>query len=252
MKIDNAHPPLAENRNDAVALFMHRYGSTLPLQPPAGQDSPGQLDKKCLSLIRREFSLHQQKIAAQKVLNAARRAAVFLILISLILFAVPRQSTAAPDTDPAMPDIPKTPVWSFHLNYDKSANYRIPVYSSDPLKGLLPEDFKVAEIYGDTYPALDVLYAAPGERYIHVSCTPFGGRSTYSLENASTITPFLIDGELAVVLEYKNSTTLFWFNHVIGCQLKLYSKNIPKTELAAIAIAFNKIMTDQSIERTDP
>lgn len=245
MKTGNTQPPLAESQNDAVALFMHRYGSTLPPQNAAGQDSPGQLDKKCLSLIRREFALHRQKIAAGKALSATRRIAAFLVLIGLFLFAAPRQSTAAPDANPAMPDIPKTPEWSIRTEYDPNADYPLPPYSPDPLHGIISEDFKITESGGDSFDAFYVTYTASDGQLIGISSIRYGGTINYNLENAVSVKPFSLNGQFAAVIEHESYALLFWHKDSIACKMLLFAKNAPADELIQIAFDYDAKISNQ-------
>lgn len=225
----------------SVAMFMECYAASCLDDYSKTQidniDFPKELDMRCRTLIDREFARQRRKLflkSAGKIIRAVACFAVILLSLSSVLFMtveavrVPIINYYIEQGDSYWEISSKNKHSSEHITQNT-------ISLSDPLANLIPNDYKLSTIKGDTLSYLIAIYKNPDGQKISFSTSSLDDITRFDSENAQTANTRNILGYSAFMVIKGSQTSITWIIDDLSLAISLDSTGLTSAELAIMA-----------------
>lgn len=199
-------------------------------------DFPQELDKQCFALIKKECARrrrNQYRKGFTKGLQYVAVLAVFLLTAASFLFVsveairIPIINYFSEKSDGH---------WEFSSDVTSVPSIPSDVIDiSDPLKGLIPSEYKLALIDGDSLDFLFALYSADSEKEICFSAYSMGSIMGIDSENAEKSQKCEILGNQAVLIIKNGEISLSWAQENVSIVFTLTANDLSEDTVIQIA-----------------
>lgn len=244
MNEKNNHDVYENYVDAAVGLLMENYADVLSENlldemencKKENTDFPQELDKQCLALIKEECASRRRKQCRKgfaKGLQYVAVLAVFLLTAASFLFVsveairIPIINYFSEKSDG---------YWEFSSDVTSVPNIPSDVIDiSDPLKGLIPSEYKLTFIDGNSLDFLFTRYSADSEKEISFSAYSMGSIIGIDSENAEKSQKCEILGNQAVLIIKNGEIRLSWAQENISIVFILMANDLSEDTVIQIA-----------------
>ena len=225
----------------SVALFMEYYASSCldnADDPHIDEvEFPADLDSRCRTLIDREFARQRRKTffkAAAKGLGVVAAFAAVILSLSSVLFMTV-EAVRVPIINYYIEQ--GDSYWEISSQNGHSSEHETQntISLSDPLANLIPNDYKLSTIKGDTLSCLIAIYKNADGQKVSFSTGSIDGATRFDTENAQTSKTTNILGYNAFMVIKGNQTNITWIIDDLSLVISLDSTGLTSAELAMMA-----------------
>lgn len=227
-----------------VALFMEHYSEVSltdeihrELNDPEDQNIvfPEALDARCRQLIKKECFRYRWKKCIKTATTGLRYAAIFAV-VSLSIFSLLFMTV----------DAIRIPIINFYIEHfdghweitgkDDSDDTTddTPVDESNPLAGLIPEDYQLLSLKGNSITEMTAIYENADGQWICFSATPGESWVAVDSEEAELSQKIRIRN-CEAVLVVKDGVNLTWIDKGLSTTFTLFCDDMSEKEIVIIA-----------------
>lgn len=227
-----------------VALFMEYYSVvSLPESIHAELDGinhedfnfPTELDHRCRQLIRKELSRYRRKQYLKNISKGFRYVAACLVavlaLTSFLFMTV--EAIRIPIINYYIENVDGH--WEIYGQENSEAqNSNDAIDVQNPLSGLIPEEYQLTILEGDSLTNLTAIYENAAGKRVYFSGMSGDSWVAIDSENAQFSQKCQIGG-CDAVLVVKEGISLTWIHEESSIILSLFADNLTKTDVVSIA-----------------
>lgn len=205
---------------------------------------PGSLDERCLTLIKKECARHRRKQSLKAVAKGLRYAAVIavaLLSLSSLLFM-----TVEAIRIPIINFFVERSDGHWKITGEEEETQNNGVESIDltnPLAGLIPEEYELIALSGDLSNELIVVYASKLGGEIFLSMGPSDSSVQLDMEDAELSYECEIGGCEAVLAEENDTVRLVWIHKDASMLITISSNTLTDTDIVLLAEELSKRIT---------
>lgn len=199
-------------------------------------DFPQELDKQCLALIKKECARHQRKQCLKTFSKGLQYAAVLVIclfatattlFVSVEAIRIPIINYFIEKGDG---------YWEFSSDVNSASNIPSDVIDvTDPLKGLIPSEYKLTLLDGDSLDFLFAIYSADPDKEISFSSQGISSTVQIDAEDADKSQKFEILGNQAVLILKDRAVRLGWVQENKSTIFTLMANDLSEDTVIQIA-----------------
>lgn len=222
-----------------VGLFMEQYTKELAYaleQEPAEQmPYPAELDRRCLALIQKARKKERLRKFNAVALKALRRVAIIVVaLLSLasILF-VTVEAFREPIIDFFFKE--KDGYWEVTGDSQSAAATDGLANMDDPLAGLLPDGYKLAELVKDEGGNVYARYL--DDKNNTITLTAYSGSRITNIDSENVVTSqqCTVNGYEGILIDKDSKTQILWVSDITSKQYKLFADGLEAATLLELA-----------------